>query len=75
MYGRSSVTGVKCETAQFSQVNHDDEQTRTNIHTLSGIRNHGLGVHAVKAYASDREALGLYVLLHYVPVWEESGAG
>jgi hypothetical protein len=39
-------------------VNDDDEQTRTNIHALSGIRTHGLSVKAIKAYASDRTVTG-----------------
>jgi hypothetical protein len=41
------------------QVNDDgDEQTRTNIHALSGIQTHGLSIQAIKAYASDRAAIG-----------------
>jgi hypothetical protein len=36
----------------------DDEQTRTNNHTLSGIRTHSLRVQAIKAYTSDRMATG-----------------
>jgi hypothetical protein len=39
------------------QVN-DDEQTKTNIHALSGIRTHSTSVQAIKAYASDRAATG-----------------
>jgi hypothetical protein len=35
---------------------NDDEQTRTNIHALSGIRIHSLSVQAIKAYASDRKS-------------------
>jgi hypothetical protein len=34
----------------------NDEQTRTNIHALGGIRTHGLSVKAMKAYASDGAA-------------------
>jgi hypothetical protein len=37
---------------------NDDEQTRTNIHALSGIRTHHLSILAIKAYASDRTAIG-----------------
>jgi hypothetical protein len=37
-------------------VNDDYEQTRTNIHTLTGIRTKGLSVQAIKAYASDLAA-------------------
>jgi hypothetical protein len=41
------------------QVNNDgDEQTRTNIHALSGIQTHSLSIQAIKAYASDRAAIG-----------------
>jgi hypothetical protein len=29
----------------------EEEQTRTNIHALSGIRTHGLSVQTIKAYA------------------------
>jgi hypothetical protein len=36
----------------------DDEQMRTNIHALSGVRTHGLCFQAIKAYASDRAATG-----------------
>jgi hypothetical protein len=32
------------------------EQTRTNIHALSGIRTHGLSVEEIKAYASAHAA-------------------
>jgi hypothetical protein len=35
-----------------------DEQTRTNIHALSGIRTHSLSVQAIKACASDGVATG-----------------
>jgi hypothetical protein len=35
------------------------KNTRTNTHTLSGIQTHGLGVQAIKAYASDRAATGI----------------
>jgi hypothetical protein len=40
------------------KVNDDDEQTRANIHALSGIRTHGLSVQAINAYTSDRAATG-----------------
>jgi hypothetical protein len=33
---------------------NDDDDNDENIHTLSGIRTHGLSFQAVKAYASDR---------------------
>jgi hypothetical protein len=36
----------------------NDEQTRTNIHALSGIQTHGLSVQANRTYASDRAATG-----------------
>jgi hypothetical protein len=36
------------------QVNDDGEETRTNIHALNGIRT----LQAIKAYASDRAAIG-----------------
>jgi hypothetical protein len=36
----------------------DDEQTRANIHALSGIRTHDLSVQAIKAYASDSVVTG-----------------
>jgi hypothetical protein len=35
-----------------------DDQTRTNIHALSGIRSHGLSIQAMKTYASDSVATG-----------------
>jgi hypothetical protein len=38
------------------QVNEDNEQTRTNIHALDGIRTRSPSVQAIKAYASDRVA-------------------
>jgi hypothetical protein len=38
------------------QVN--DEQTRRNNHALSGIRIHGVSVHEIRTYASDRAATG-----------------
>jgi hypothetical protein len=44
------------------QVN-DGEQTRTTIQAFSGIKTHGLGIQAIKAYASDRLAAGTF------PVW------
>jgi hypothetical protein len=34
-------------------------KTRTDIHTLSGIRTHGLSVKAIKTFASDRAATGI----------------
>jgi hypothetical protein len=34
----------------------DDEQTRTNIHILCGIRPHVLSGQVIKAYDSDTEA-------------------
>jgi hypothetical protein len=37
-------------------VNDDDEQTRTNIHALRGIRRDKLSIEAVKTYASDHAA-------------------
>jgi hypothetical protein len=36
----------------------DDEQMRTNIHVLSGIRTHGLSIQVIKAYASYHVATG-----------------
>jgi hypothetical protein len=39
-------------------MNDDDEQTRTNIHALSGIWTHGLSVQVITAYTSDRTATG-----------------
>jgi hypothetical protein len=40
------------------QVNDNDEQMRTNIHSLSGIWTHGLSVQAIKDYISDHAATG-----------------
>jgi hypothetical protein len=42
----------------LSQVNDDDEWTRTSIYALSGIRTHDLSLQAIKAYASDLAATG-----------------
>jgi hypothetical protein len=39
-------------------VNDDDEQTRTNIYALSGIRTHGLSVQEIKGYASGHAVTG-----------------
>jgi hypothetical protein len=39
-------------------VNDEDEQTRTNIHALSGIQTHGLSFQAIKAYDTDCTATG-----------------
>jgi hypothetical protein len=39
-------------------VNDDDEQMKTNIHVLSGIRTHGLSIQVIKAYASYHVATG-----------------
>jgi hypothetical protein len=39
-------------------VTNDDEQTRTNIHDLSGITTHGPSVQAIKACTSDRADTG-----------------
>jgi hypothetical protein len=39
-------------------VNDDDEETKINIHALSGIRTHGLSLLAVKIHASDSAATG-----------------
>jgi hypothetical protein len=40
------------------KVDDYDEQMRTNIHALCGIRTHGLNIQAIKPYASDRAASG-----------------
>jgi hypothetical protein len=37
---------------------YDDEQTRTNIHALRGIRTYGLNFQAIKVYAWDRMTTG-----------------
>jgi hypothetical protein len=39
------------------QVN-DDEQTRKNIHALSGIQTQDLRMQAIEAYTADRAATG-----------------
>jgi acetolactate synthase regulatory subunit len=44
------------------QVDNVDEQTRTNIHALSVIRNHGFSVQAIKGYASDLADIGTGVV-------------
>jgi hypothetical protein len=38
-------------------VNDDDEQRRTKIYALNRIRTYGLGIQAIKGYASDRAAI------------------
>jgi hypothetical protein len=43
--------------------------TRTHIDTLSGIRTYGLSVQAIKAYVSDRSAVGIGEL---EKIWKEA---
>jgi hypothetical protein len=50
---------------------NDDEQTRTNIHALSGIWTHSLSIQTIKAYASERVATGtrnVHSLLHGIQI-------
>jgi hypothetical protein len=49
------------------------EQTRANIHALSGIRTHNLIIQALKAYASDR-ATDRMLLFLGCALWGEPGS-
>jgi hypothetical protein len=44
-------------------VNDDDEQTRTHIHALNGIRTHGLSVQAIKAHKVHKPGSDIRILV------------
>jgi hypothetical protein len=47
------------------QVNDGEEQTRTNIHALSGIQTHGLSIQAIKTMLHTTWPLELALLWGY----------
>jgi hypothetical protein len=47
---------IQCQW--WKEVNDDDEQMRIDNHALSGIRNNGLSIQAIKAYTPDCAATG-----------------